>query len=55
MMKIFHMGDVHLDSAYSAVALPLREKKRTRAREHFAQVVEYIKNGGYDLVLISIR
>lgn len=51
MIKIFHMGDVHLDCAFGG-DITLREKKRARARERFAQVVEYIKNGSYDLVLI---
>ena len=51
MIKIFHMGDVHLDCAFGG-DITLRERKRARARERFAQAVEYIKQGGYDLVLI---
>ena len=51
MIKIFHTGDVHLDCAFGG-DITLRERKRARARERFSQVVEYIKQGGYDLVLI---
>lgn len=53
MIKIFHLGDVHLDSPFSGGDLSARERKRAEARELFARVTEYIKNGGYDLVLIS--
>ena len=52
MTKIFHIGDVHLDSSFSGGDLPLREKKRARAREIFSRVVEYINENGYGLVLI---
>lgn len=52
MIKIFHLGDVHLDSSFSGGDLALREKKRARAREIFARTVEYINENGYDLVLI---
>ncbi len=52
MIKIFHMGDVHLDSPFSGGDIALREKKRARARDFFARVIVYIKTGGYGLVLI---
>lgn len=52
MIKIFHMGDVHLDSPFSGGDLYAKERKRAEARALFARVIEYIKSGGYDLVLI---
>ncbi len=52
MIKIFHLGDVHLDSPQSGLDTIKSEKKRSEARDVFSATVKYIRDGGYDLVLI---
>ena len=53
MIKIFHTGDNHLDSSFSRLSLSERERERARQRDLFEKMMNYVSDGGYDLVLIS--
>lgn len=53
MIKIFHTGDNHLDSAFARLSMSARERERARQRELFEKMMNYVKDEGFDLVLIS--
>lgn len=53
MLKIFHMGDVHLDSAFGRFPREERVKLRAHQREIFKNMIGYVARGGYDMLLIS--
>lgn len=53
MIKIFHTGDNHLDSTFSRLSPSERERERARQRDLFEKMMNYVSDGGYDLVLIS--
>ena len=53
MIKIFHTGDNHLDSAFARLSLSEQERERARQRELFTKMMNYAKEESYDLVLIS--
>ena len=53
MIKIFHMGDNHLDSPFSRLSPSAREKERERQRALFKKMVAYVKENRYDILLIS--
>lgn len=53
MIKIFHTGDNHLDSAFARLSLSERERERARQRKLFEKMMNYAKEESYDLVLIS--
>ncbi len=53
MIKIFHTGDNHLDSAFARLSLSERERERARQRKLFEKMMNYAKDESYDLVLIS--
>ena len=53
MIKIFHTGDNHLDSSFSRLAPSVREQERARQRDLFRKMMDYVKDGDFDLVLIS--
>ena len=53
MLKIFHMGDVHLDSAFGRFPREERVKLRAHGREIFKKMIEYVARGGYDMLLIT--
>ena len=53
MIKIFHTGDNHLDSAFARLSLSARERERARQRELFAKMMQFVRENDYDLVLIS--
>ena len=53
MLKIFHMGDVHLDSAFGRFAREERVKLRAHQREIFKRMIDHVALGGYDMLLIA--
>ncbi len=53
MIKIFHMGDVHLDSAFHRFPKDKRVKLRAHQRELFLKMIDHVKRGGYDMLLIA--
>lgn len=52
-MKIFHTGDVHLDSPFSLLGAKQAEERRRDARESFSSMMRYAKEWGADMVIIS--
>lgn len=53
MLKIFHMGDVHLDSAFGRFPREERARLREHQRDIFKKTVDRVARGGYDMLLIS--
>jgi DNA repair exonuclease SbcCD nuclease subunit len=53
MIKIFHTGDAHLDSAFFRLSPSERESAREHQRKIFKKMIEHVRGGGYSLVLIS--
>ena len=53
MLKIFHMGDVHLDSAFGRFSREERVRLRAHQREIFKKMIDRVARGGYDMLLIS--
>lgn len=53
MIKIFHTGDIHLDSPLSGGDIVRSEEGRKRLRRAFSRMMNHIRETGYDLVLIS--
>lgn len=52
-MKILHMGDFHLDSAFSGFSKEEADKRRAELRDCFVRVMKLAKDRGVSLVLIS--
>ncbi|MBQ7383498.1 MAG: DNA repair exonuclease [Clostridia bacterium] len=52
MIKIFHTGDLHLDSAFHRFSYPKRAAARERQREVFRKMMRYVSENGFDMVLI---
>ena len=53
MLKIFHMGDVHLDGAFGRFPRAERVKLRAHQREIFKKMIDYVARGRYDMLLIT--
>ena len=53
MLKIFHMGDVHLDGAFGRFPKEERVRLRAHQREIFGKMIDHVARGGYDMLLIS--
>lgn len=53
MIKIFHTGDVHLDTPFSGLEPRLAAKRREELRETFARMVDYAREIDVDLFLIA--
>ncbi|MBO5415253.1 MAG: DNA repair exonuclease [Clostridia bacterium] len=52
MIKIFHTGDLHLDSAFHRFSYSERKAARERQRAVFAKMMRYVADNGFDMVLI---
>ncbi len=52
MIKIFQMGDLHLDSPFSGGDILRSENGRKRLRALFRRMMSFVRENGYDLVLI---
>ena len=53
MLKIFHTGDVHLDSPFSGLSFKESDKKRKMLRQVFADMMRFAKENEVDAVLIA--
>ncbi len=53
MIKIVHIADVHLDSAFASLSAREREMRRFELREAFSRVCEICRNEAVDLLLIA--
>lgn len=53
MLKIFHTGDVHLDSPFAGLEPRKAAQRRRELRETFSSMMRYAKSAGADLVLIA--
>ena len=52
-MKILHLGDFHLDSAFSGFEKDVADQKREELRNCFARALKIGRERGVELVLIS--
>ena len=52
MIKIFQMGDLHLDSPFSGGDILRSENGRKRLRSLFRRMMDFVRENKYDLVLI---
>ena len=52
-IRILHMGDVHLDSPFSALGVDESESRRRELRGTFTSILYLAKEKNIDLVLIS--
>lgn len=53
MIKILHIGDVHLDSPFSSFDVLEGETAREEQRKVFASAMRYARENKFDMVLIS--
>lgn len=53
MVKIFHAGDIHLDSPFSKLKHAERLSARKYQRDLFMRMAEFVRDNKYDIVLIS--
>lgn len=53
MIKIFHTGDLHLDSAFCRLSHADRIAARAHQRDIFLKMMKYVSQEAFDLVLIS--
>lgn len=53
MLKIFHTGDVHLDSPFSGLSFKESDKRRKHLHSVFAEMMRYAKENDVDAVLIA--
>lgn len=53
MIKIFHTGDLHLDSAFCRLSHDRRIEARKHQRDIFLKMIKYVSEGGFDMLLIS--
>lgn len=53
MIKLFHTGDVHLDSPFAGLSPDAASLRRRELRETFSAMMAYARTAGVDLVLIA--
>ena len=53
MVKIFHTGDIHLDSAFHKLGYDERIAARQHQRDIFAKMIKYVADNDFDILLIS--
>lgn len=53
MAKIFHTGDLHLDSAFACLRMTESDKARENQRLNFSAMMKYAADSGADIILIS--
>lgn len=53
MIKIFHTGDLHLDSAFCRLSHAERIAARQHQRDIFLKMMRYVSDGGFDMLFIS--
>lgn len=53
MIKLFHTGDIHLDSAYSRLSPAEKARAREHERKIFTKMIDHVRREKYALLLIS--
>ena len=53
VLKFLHCADVHLDSPYVGLSAEKSEERRNGLRTTFMRMMDYVRDGGVDYVLIS--
>lgn len=53
MVKVFHTGDIHLDSAFHKLGYDERIAARQHQRDIFQKMIKYVADNGFDVLLIS--
>lgn len=52
-MKLFHTGDIHLDSAFVRMSRDGRIAARAHQRDVFRKMIKYVSDNKFDMLLIS--
>ena len=52
-IKFLHCGDVHLDAPYVGISPEKSDERRHGLRSTFMRMMDYVRDGGVDYVLIS--
>jgi len=52
-LKLLHCSDIHLDTPYVGLSPEKSDERRRGLRSTFMHMMEYVRNGGIDYVLIS--
>lgn len=53
MVKVFHTGDIHLDSAFHKLGYDERIAARQHQRDIFEKMIKYVADNKFDILLIS--
>lgn len=53
MVKVFHTGDIHLDSAFHKLGYEERIAARQHQRDIFEKMIKYVAENNFDILLIS--
>ncbi len=53
MVKVFHTGDIHLDSAFHKLGYDERIAARQHQRDIFEKMIKYVADNRFDVLLIS--
>ena len=53
MVKVFHTGDIHLDSAFHKLGYDERIAARQHQRDIFEKMIKYVADNAFDILLIS--
>lgn len=53
ILKFLHCGDIHLDNPYVGLSAEKSEERRMSVRSTFMRMMEYVRDGGVNYVLIS--
>ena len=53
ILKFLHCGDIHLDNPYVGLSAEKSEERRMSVRSTFMRMMEYVRDGGINYVLIS--
>lgn len=52
-IKFLHIGDVHLDASYLGLPPEKSDERRHGLRDTFMRMMDYVRDGGIDYVLVS--
>lgn len=52
-IKVLHCGDIHLDAPYTGLTAEKSEERRRDLRKSFIRLMQYVRDRGVDVVLMS--
>ena len=52
-LKFLHCADIHLDTPYLGLSPEKSDERRRGLRETFMRMMEYVRGGGINYVLMS--